>query len=530
MAPYPSGKNGILHIVGSQENSPIQSGPGEMRMMSFRRWSKIRFMHYSILLLATAILVRASAANENIAVGGRTKASTKTTVSALLLSDIHFEPFWDPGKIAQLAAAPAKEWKTVLAAHASPDQQQRFASLQQTCHARGTDTQYALWASSLAAMRARAADASFITISGDVIAHAFSCKYKTLFPNASEDDYRGFVAKTIAYVLSDLRSSFPGIPVYAALGNNDSGCGDYRLDPSSAFLASISDTITEGFPAAERGSAKKSLATGGFYSVSLPFKHTQLLVLDDLFMSRKYRTCADNEDSAPAAAQLTWLREELLKARRAHEKVWVMGHIPPGIDPHATAVKMTNVCGGKVPEMFLSSDRLADTLAEFGDIIQLGIFAHTHMDEVRLLKPESNSASSVSRQDVAIKMISSISPIDGNRPSFTVAVVDPSTAILRDYRVFTASDANGAQTVWTEEYDFAQTYHEPDFSSSTVKTLIEGFRTDPGAETEASKSYIKNYFLRDQSFELRPFWSQYVCALSNHSADSYRECACATSH
>ena len=34
-----------------------------------------------------------------------------------------------------------------------------------------------------------------------------------------------------------LRGALPGVPVYAALGNNDSDCGDYQLDPDSAFLA-----------------------------------------------------------------------------------------------------------------------------------------------------------------------------------------------------------------------------------------------------------------------------------------------------
>jgi sphingomyelin phosphodiesterase acid-like 3 len=75
-------------------------------------------------------------------------APAHTTVSALVLSDIHFEPFWDPVKVPQLAAAPVSEWKAILAAAPSPDQQQRFAALQQTCRARGADTSFALFDSS----------------------------------------------------------------------------------------------------------------------------------------------------------------------------------------------------------------------------------------------------------------------------------------------------------------------------------------------------------------------------------------------
>jgi hypothetical protein len=54
------------------------------------------------------------------------------TLQAVLLSDIHFEPFYDPAKVSRLAAAPAGEWKAILTAPPSQDREQRFASLQQS--------------------------------------------------------------------------------------------------------------------------------------------------------------------------------------------------------------------------------------------------------------------------------------------------------------------------------------------------------------------------------------------------------------
>ncbi|MGA7341787.1 MAG: hypothetical protein WBX18_14380, partial [Terracidiphilus sp.] len=56
--------------------------------------------------------------------------AVRQTVPVLLVSDIHFEPFWDPAKTAQLAAAPASQWKTILAAQESPDRAARFDALQ----------------------------------------------------------------------------------------------------------------------------------------------------------------------------------------------------------------------------------------------------------------------------------------------------------------------------------------------------------------------------------------------------------------
>jgi sphingomyelin phosphodiesterase acid-like 3 len=180
--------------------------------------------------------------------------------------------------------------------------------------------------------------------------------------------------------------------VYAALGNNDSDCDDYKLDPHSDFLAETGASVAATFPASERTRAQLTFAAGGYYSVSLPvpLERTKLLVLDDLFMSRKYTTCSGTADSTGADAQIDWLRQQLIEAREKKERIWVMGHIPPGVDPYSTALKLRNVCGGKAPEMFLSSDALPSLLAEFGDVIQLAIFAHTHMDEMRLLKPDTS--------------------------------------------------------------------------------------------------------------------------------------------
>jgi sphingomyelin phosphodiesterase acid-like 3 len=458
--------------------------------------------------------------------------ASKPTLRALMVSDIHFEPFWDPDKTAQLAVTPASGWKAILAAPDSADREQKFSSLQQTCHARGEDTSYALFASSLKAMRANAADIKFETVSGDLIAHSFSCKYATLFPKSSPADYRAFVEKTIEFVMSSLRETFPHVPVYAALGNNDSDCGDYQLDADSRFLSDVGRILTADLPEPERTNlpelerkkAAKDFADGGYYSAALPIHHARILVLDDLFMARGYATCAGKPDPLEAGAQVVWLKQELHRARRDKERIWVMAHIPPGVDPYSTITKGKNICEGKPPQMFLSSESMADAIGDYGDVIPLAIFAHTHMDEMRLLEPDKDDDA---HGPVAVKMVPSISPIDGNDPSFTVAEVDTQTGVLMDYRVIAASNKTGVGTTWSEEYDYAKTYQEPSFSAGPVENLFAEFKADPTAQTEASRSYLKDYFVGDASKELKLFWPQYVCALDNRTESSYRACSCA---
>jgi sphingomyelin phosphodiesterase acid-like 3 len=377
-------------------------------------------------------------------------------------------------------------------------------------------------------MRRDAAGAKFVTVSGDLIAHAFQCKFGAVFPHAVPGDYRAFVEKTIDFVMEELGSAIPGAPVYVALGNNDSDCGDYQLDAHSEFLAAVGEEVTRTFPEGERKGAAETFAAGGYYSVRLPapVRNARLLVLDDQFMGAKYTTCGGKNDTSAADAQLAWLEQQLADARRNKEKVWVMAHIPPGVDVHATVTKMDAVCGAAGPKMFLSSEKLAEELVEFGDVVELAIFAHTHMDEVRVLKAENEAQGAAERNGVAMKMVPSISPINGNAPSFTVARVEAATARLKDFQVFAASNATGLNPAWHVEYDWGRTYHAPEFSAATVNKLIAGFEADPGAKTEDSQAYIRNFYAGVDSPLLGLVWPQYVCGLRNDSAQGFKECVC----
>jgi len=476
--------------------------------------------------VALALCVAATFAAAPAMRGQATSPTKKpATVESLFVSDIHFDPFWDPSKLDRLTAAPVSEWESILAAPEAADRAERFAQLEQACKLRvSRDTSYELYAASLHAIRSDAGKARFAVLSGDLMAHEFECKFMTLVPQAKPTEYRAFAEKTIEFVMRELREALPGVPVYAALGNNDSDCGDYELDANGAFLKAIGDSMTAGLRSGDRAAALRTFAEGGYYSARLPapLGRTRILVLDDLFMSQRYQTCGGKDDPAPAAAQILWLEQQLDAARRNHEKVWFMTHIPPGVNIYATVSKGADLCGAGEPQMFLKSDALANAIAQYGDVIQLAIFAHTHMDEMRLLKPKSLAGP---QRGVAIKMVGSISPIGGNNPSFTVAEIDPATAEMKNYRVFAASDKTGAK--WSEEYDFVETYKEPAFTAATVGDLIAKFRADPNAQSAPSASYIQNFDSHGMALEvLKPMWKTYTCDLMGEGADEFRKCVC----
>jgi sphingomyelin phosphodiesterase acid-like 3 len=457
-------------------------------------------------------------------------AAGRPAVPALFLSDIHLDPFADPAKVAKLNASPAADWPAIFSAPASPTQAKDFAALQEACPTRGIDTPYVLWQSSLTAIHIDASQARFVTVSGDLLAHSFDCKFEKLVPTAKPFDYLAFTEKTVRTIVTTLRATLPGVPVYVAMGNNDSGCGDYELDAThDAFLGLVAKVVAEALPAADRAAVLRDFAAGGNYNIPLAgVVHTRLLVIDDLFFSGRYTPCSGKSDPAPAAAQLAWLTEQLATARQQHEQVWVMGHIPPGVDVYASAKKSGNACTGGKPQMFLASDALAELLARNAGVIRLAIFGHTHADEMRLLTPESDSTMSAAQTalGVPLKGIASITPINGNRPSFTLASIDPVSATLLDYSVFMASNSTGVGTTWSKEYTYSTTYHMQAYDSEALTRLIPALQSDHAVKTAASQAYVSNYFPGTPSTALQFVWPQYACSLDHDSAAGFSACAC----
>ncbi len=445
-------------------------------------------------------------------------------VEALLVSDIHFEPFWDPAKFPQLVALPVSAWPRILSAPDSPNRQQAFDSLQNACHARGTDTSFPVLQSSMGAIRAHAAGARFITLSGDLMAHGFDCKFKSLMPVASAADYRAFAVKTISFVLAQLQTAAPRLPVYTALGNNDSDCGDYRLDADSAFLKQVGEAVTQRFPIVERAAALASFAQTGNYSVMLPspMAHTRLVVLDDVFFSPKHTACSGKPDTAAQDAQYVWLTAQLQEAQKAKQNVWVMAHIPPGVDAYATLAHLTGPCGRK-PTMLLSSDRLAQTLEGAADSIKLGIFGHTHEDEINLLESGQGSET-LERASGAIpvKLVASVSPVNGNLPSFTIAHIEPARATLVNYEVIAGSN----KVAWHKQYEYRTAYAEGSYSADAVAHLIGAFSIDREAKTLPSQNYIHNFSIGNPVPLLSLVWPGYVCSMAHQTAEGFSSCAC----
>lgn len=444
-----------------------------------------------------------------------------------MLSDLHFDPFFDPARIIDLRRDPITQWPSVLSRPESAGRVESFSQLQSGCGVRGVDSPWPLVVSALHEAKQHQPAPLFITVSGDLLAHGFVCKFRKLNPSATPADASAFAAKTIAFLAQQLHSAYPSTPTYFALGNNDSGCGDYQETPDGPFLKSVAVNVAAAaVDPAGRESIAKSFPRLGDYNVALPkpFHNTRLIVLQDSFESSHFRACDGSADPAPAAEQVEWLRKQLTEAREAGQQVWVMGHIPPGVDVYSTyhhyVFAPGEACNVKQPLMFLTNQKLGDTIAEFGDIVRLAIFAHTHMDEIKLLQGPDGHA-------VPVKMVPSISPINGNDPSFMVAQVSIQNATIEDYEVYAASNAQGGG--WGREYRYSGVYHLPDFSANSVQQLTSRLVADKNGEDQTSRAYERYFLAGGGTFAalgLQRLWPAYSCSLRELDPAAFRRCMC----
>jgi sphingomyelin phosphodiesterase acid-like 3 len=446
--------------------------------------------------------------------------AASTTAPVVMLSDIHFDPMHDPGKLAALRAAPVEKWQAIFDGPATAGADAAFAKLQTSCGARGVDTPWGLLKSSLSAEQQNAAHPLFVTVGGDFLAHGFDCRFRTLAPGTDAAALSVFAAKTVAFVAAEIKGNFGGAPVYFALGNNDSGCKDYHEDAHSAFLAADARSFagaTGNAEAAKEISAEFSAL--GDYAVALPapMEHARLIVLQDIFESRVYADCNGKSEQTDAATQIAWLRAQLAKAKKNGESVWLMAHIPPGLDAYNTLAKHLDVCGSAKPVMFLRSEDLADVIGEYAGTIKLALFGHTHMDEMRVFRGADGAIAPG-------RLVPSITTTNGNKPAFTVAQVDAKRDVLMNWQVYVSPDGQGAH--WEREYDYAQTYGEPDFSGASASALFAQLATG-GSK---SMSYARNYAAGDSgliAFGLMSVWPAYVCSATEAKAAPFTQCMCA---
>ena len=416
--------------------------------------------------------------------------------NALLLSDLHFDPLADPAIVKELIAAPVSGWEAIF----SSSKQLGYAH---TPH----DANYPLLKSALSSASAQSS-IDFVVTSGDYLRHNFQDAF--VKAGGSPGEFTDFATKTALFVIKTLQTTFR-VPIYFALGNDDSPCGDYRVDPGGPFLAQLADALEV---LANHPAAAADFRAAGFYELPHPTlsKH-EILVLNTVLWSQSFSNCGA-ESGDPGSSEIKWLGWQLYRAKTLGNKVILVMHIPPGIDSYNSA----RAGVGKPATEFWQSRYFAeflDLMQSYGDIVQIALAGHTHMDDFRLL------ASAGTASPVAFRITPAISPIFGNNPAFSVLQYNVNTGEVSDIATYFLDLAiGGADPKWALEYRFSSAYGYSAFSPGNLQSLAAAIHSNPTVR----ERFAGYYATSAPSPITAENWPFYACSETQFTATNYSKC------
>ncbi|MDG3004371.1 metallophosphoesterase [Paludisphaera mucosa] len=427
----------------------------------------------------------------------------------LLVSDIHFDPFYDASLFQQLKTSPAENWAEIL-------ENSRPAGI----NPRGTDSNYALLKSSLDEARRRGPDVDFVLYPGDLLAHRWQAKYDRLAEKSHEadpDEYRAFTRKVVEFLAFEFRRRFPETPILPTLGNEDSYCGDYRVEPEGPFLSMFAE-VWHPLLGPESGTFRRTFPLGGYFTTRLPrLKNCRLIVLNSVFFSVNYDDACNAEVQVPALDELDWFEDTLARAAAAGEAVWLLMHVPPGINSFNTA---ESVPRGGPPATFWQPEltrRFLRIVERHPDVVRVAFTGHTHMDDYRLIRPGGGTS-------IPCKIAPAVSPIFGNNPGFQTYQYDVDRAAVSGFQTYfrdgLGEGRRPTEGRWALEYDFRDAYGFDSLSAGTIGRLAEGIRSNAAVR----ESYIRFYGVSSAP-EITPRTLEYYrCAMTNLGAAAFMDC------
>jgi sphingomyelin phosphodiesterase acid-like 3 len=418
----------------------------------------------------------------------------------LVVSDIHFDPMADPALVDRLAAAPPEEWRAILESKGA----MRLGRY-------GRDSTWGLVRAALAQMKETLPHPAMVVIPGDFLTHGFRKAFNAAARDHSARAHRDFVRKTMRFLALQLVETFPDTPILPALGNNDDDCGDYQVEPNGGFLA---DTL----PLLRR--LVGSLGAPGFdaewphygnFAVSAG--RIRIVFPNTVLFSKHYRNaCGTKPEPDPGQATLRWLGAELAAAKEAGRPVWLVYHIPPGIDGYATWYK--GACPDRIVPMWRPADAegFAKLLRQYGDTVKANIAGHTHMDDFRLMGDAAGN--------YGFALITpALSPIFGQNPAFRTMTYDEGGGLL-DQTTYNLTNlfetAIGLKPRWQAEYTFTREWSLP--------------RIDLPSLAQLYAAIGQNADIRERWHAVYPVSSPVFWALSAGGAQAVRAFDCATGH
>lgn len=345
------------------------------------------------------------------------------------------------------------------------------------------DTNWALFDSTLTAMRKADPDPQVVILSGDFLAHRFPRNVP-------------LAERTMARIVRGFNAAFPRAQFVIVPGNNDDPCGDYRVTPGSPYFAYIAHAWA---PLVNRNGAapgfERTFARYGWYQARLPVRGMRVIALDSVYWSVVYRSCANYTPDGPQRER-QWLAQAL-DALPANSRAVIVMHIPPGVDAHSTLATHRLLV---VPFWQQgASAAFSRILSQHAHRIAFALAGHVHRDDFRLIG------------NVPLLVAPSVSPIYANNPAFLRLDVAPD-GTLTDYRPFVYDEWPGS---WHQLETFDRTFGVNAFTSQALTSIHERLRGEQALRARWALWYMSGSGDREITSGT---WRTYWCAQTSRGS------------
>jgi hypothetical protein len=228
---------------------------------------------------------------------------------------------------------------------------------------------------------------------------------------------------------------------------------------------------------------------------------------------------------------MEWLGANLDAANKSGQQVWLMFHIPPGIDGYATAPKKgadsgrgadkPATCGPIipmwVPELTSQFDGL---LAKYSSTVHAGFAAHIHSDDFRLI-----GSPGINRKFILLGP--AVSPIYKQNPGFRIVsftsdgtVTDQATYYLTNLK---CEDCAPESVAWTGEITFTGWWSMDKLDAANLSKVYDEVIADP----QYREHWLDDFAVFGPAKKSEEgFVRALYCADEGLSMDAYKACYC----
>jgi len=284
----------------------------------------------------------------------------------------------------------------------------------------GDDSPFWLVNSSIYAMAQFVPNPDFILISGDLVAHSLSSE------NSSYAlVYGAEVLSTISEIFAkayNTTNKYVSSPI-TALGNNDL----YPKYAAPNTTASWFQMFADNWPSLNYDTTEQqSFLGGGSYTIDIPIPGSSLGSIRIIVLHTNYWSSSNTltANDADPGGVLAFLTNQLSSAQTSGKKVYILGHIPPGMDHYAQSPQW---------QARFITEYLNIVLPYVGSTVLGQFYGHEHVSLFRLFGQLSPQQANTMNLAGPVHLQTSISPVYDNYPGFRAYSYDRDTLDLIDF-------------------------------------------------------------------------------------------------